>query len=124
MAKPETPTMPLPFSEINATESMEEMPLIGAPLPVVSRVMSVPGAAGLNVFLILSGMFFASTGCTDGGYSTFAPKCDSSKASIYDSWSKTMVLRTLRGSAVIMPSTSVQISSSLACNAAATIEAV
>jgi hypothetical protein len=45
------------------------------------REMSVPGAVGLNEFLILMGIAFATAGAIEEECSTFAPKCDSSEAS-------------------------------------------
>ena len=45
------------------------------------REISVPGAAGLNVFLIRIGIRFATAGAIVAECSTFAPKYDSSIAS-------------------------------------------
>ena len=56
---------------------------LGQRLPGSPRLleMSVPGAAGLNVFLIRIGMRLATAGAIVAEWSTFAPKYDSSIAS-------------------------------------------
>ena len=59
-----------------------------------------------------------------GGYITFAPKKESSIASVYDNSGKENAFFTILGSAVIIPFTSVQISISLALRADPNIAAV
>ncbi len=56
-----------------------------------------------------TGMFRATAGWIVAGCSTFAPKYASSDASANDSCGTTCTSATTRGSAVSMPSTSVQI---------------
>ena len=86
--------------------------------------MSVPWCSGENVLFIQTGMFFLMTGCIVGGYTTLAPKCESSMASRYNTFGIILALETSLGSAVIIPLTSVHISSALASSAAAMMAAV
>ena len=69
-------------------------------------------------------MFLWYTGKIVGGYITFAPKLESSIASVKDSSSITYAELIILGSAVIKPSTSVHISNIEAFIAAAIIAAV
>jgi len=86
--------------------------------------MSVPGPSGSKVFFTMMGMPFDTTGCMVGGYTTRAPKCEISSASLYDMFSMVRAWGTIRGSAVIIPFTSVQIQSMRAFAATASNEAV
>src|SRR5262245_31078138 len=74
-----------------------------------SRVIRVPVPVGLREFRIATGMFFSIAGITDMGCRTLAPKYASSDASAKEIVFTFQAPGTLRGSAVIMPSTSVQI---------------
>ena len=74
-----------------------------------SDTMRVPSTSGLREFRISTGIFFSTAGMTVAGCSTLAPKYASSAAS-----AKEMILTRcppgrMVGSAVSMPSTSVQI---------------
>mmetsp|Transcript_3691 Transcript_3691/g.14445 ORF Transcript_3691/g.14445 Transcript_3691/m.14445 type:complete len:304 (-) Transcript_3691:553-1464(-) len=70
--------------------------------------MSVPGWSGLYEFLMRTGSPARSAGCIDTGWSSCAPKYASSAASSYVANGTGTALRTTRGSADIMPSTSFQ----------------
>ena len=81
-ATPGTPTIPGPRSVSSDRSPTEVIPL--ATLPAASaalREISVPGASGLNVFLIRIGMRFATAGAIVAECSTLAPKYESSIAS-------------------------------------------
>ncbi len=80
--------------------------------------MCVPGASGLMVLRMRTGMFLAAAGWMDFGCSTFAPKYASSAASANERYGTSFGPSTTRGSAVSMPSTSVQIWISSASSAA------
>ena len=56
----------------------------------------------------------ATTGWIVGGYITFAPKCESSSAALYEMLLMVRAVGTTLGFEVIMPGTSVQISSTRA----------
>ena len=86
-------------------------------------MINVPGASGLNVLRIRTGMLRAAAGWMLLGCSTFAPKYASSAASANDSDGTRRVDSTTRGSAVSMPSTSVQIWISSAPSAAPSSDA-
>src|SRR5688500_15790601 len=74
-----------------------------------SPVISVPRACARCEFRIRTGMLRATAGWMVEGCSTFAPKYASSDASANDRCGTTCGFFTMRGSAVSMPSTSVQI---------------
>jgi hypothetical protein len=76
---------------------------------VVRAVMSVPGAAGLSVLRMPTGMPRSTAGLMVAGWSTLAPKYASSAASSKLTSCRTLAPGTTLGSTVIMPSTSVQI---------------
>ena len=80
-ATPGTPTIPGPRSVSSARSPTEVMPFASFPSSSAVREISVPGAPGLNVFLIRIGMRFATAGAMVAECSTFAPKYDSSIAS-------------------------------------------
>ena len=85
--------------------------------------MSVPGAVGLSVLRMPTGMPFSTAGLMVAGWRTFAPKYASSAASAKLTSGSTFALRTTRGSTVSMPSTSVQIWMASAGRAAPMMEA-
>ena len=64
---PAIPVMPLPCIRRSATSSIEEIPLIRNRSEVFRFPINVPAKSGLNVFLILMGMFLSSAGCIVGG---------------------------------------------------------
>src|SRR6516165_11281967 len=74
-----------------------------------SRVMRVPVPFGFLELSMYTGMFFSTAGSTVKGCRTFAPKYASSDASSKEISFTFHAELTIRGSAVIMPSTSVQI---------------
>ena len=82
---PITPTIDKPVTVMRAVPLMLEMPLIGFWSFSICCLMSVPGCLGLKVFFTRMGIFFTQTGYMVGGYTTFAPKLQSSMASTYDS---------------------------------------
>ena len=71
--------------------------------------MSVPALSGLREFRIRTGIFLATAGRIVLGCSTFAPKYASSDASANESCDTSRGSGTTLGSAVSIPSTSVQI---------------
>src|SRR5688572_16079923 len=74
-----------------------------------SPVISVPRAWARCELRMRTGMLRDTAGCIVDGCSTFAPKYASSEASANDRCGTTCGFLTIRGSAVSMPSTSVQI---------------
>ena len=74
-AMPGTPTIPAPRSVSSERSPIDVMPF-ARPSPSALRLeeMSVPGAAGLKVFLIKMGMRLATAGAMVAEWSTFAPK--------------------------------------------------
>ena len=74
-----------------------------------SAVIIVPATSGRRELRMRTGMFLATAGRIVLGCSTFAPKYASSDASSNDSSGTRTGLATTRGSAVSIPSTSVQI---------------
>src|SRR5688572_24508749 len=74
-----------------------------------SAVISVPRAWARCELRMRTGMLRDTAGCIVDGCSTFAPKYASSEASANDRCGTTCGFLTIRGSAVSMPSTSVQI---------------
>ena len=117
--------MPGPRSVSSDRSPTDVMPFASAPsLSSARREINVPGAAGLNVFLIRIGIRFATAGAIVAECSTFAPKYESSIASSYVICGSTNADGTIRGSALSTPSTSVQISMSDAPTAAPTIAAL
>ena len=113
--------MPVPSTLISATPSMLVMPLTGCG-ESGSAQMSVPGFSGANVFLIQIGIRRLTAGAIVCGWITFAPKCASSIASLYESESMIVASGTRRGSALRTPSTSVQITISEASSSAPKID--
>ena len=91
--------------------------------PSGRAVMRVPGPSGRREFRIRTGMARASAGWIVFGCSTFAPKYASSAASANDSCGTSCGAGYTRGSAVSMPSTSVQIWISSAARPAPMIDA-
>ena len=79
-----------------------------------SELMTVPGPSGLPEFRIRTGIAFCMAGRTVDGWRTFAPKYANSEASANEMCRIVKASSTTRGSAVIIPSTSVQISTSSA----------
>ena len=123
-ATPGTPTMPGPRSVSSARSPTDAIPFASFPSSTALREMSVPGASGLNVFLMRIGMRLATAGAIVEECNTFAPKYDSSIASSYVICGSTNAAGTTRGSALSTPSTSVQISMREAPTAAPIIAAV
>ena len=80
-ATPGTPTIPGPRSVSSARSPTDVIPFASCPSSSAVREMSVPGASGLNVFLIRIGMRLATAGAMVAECRTFAPKYDSSIAS-------------------------------------------
>ena len=80
-AVPGTPTMLRPRSVRSVRSRTELMPFARCSWPPRLREMSVPGAAGLSVFLIRIGIALATAGAIEAECSTVAPKYDSSIAS-------------------------------------------
>ena len=80
-AVPGTPTIPAPRSVKSEMSSTELIPFAIDVSSVRWAEMRVPGAEGLNVFLIRIGMRLATAGAMVAECSTFAPKYDSSIAS-------------------------------------------
>ena len=80
-------------------------PEAGAPFDVII----VPAFSGRRELRMRTGMFFDTAGRIVLGWSTFAPKYASSEASANDRQGTTRGCGTMRGSAVSIPSTSVQI---------------
>ena len=109
-ATPGTPAIPGPRSVSSERFPTDVIPFASFPSSSAVREMRVPGAVGLNVFLIRIGMRFATAGAMAAECSTFAPKYDSSMASSYVIRGCTNADGTTRGSALRTPSTSVQIS--------------
>ncbi len=124
MAMPGTPTMPSPSNRSRATREIEATPRTPFRAGGASSRIQVPGKSGFIVFLMTRGMFFVRAGWTVGGYTTFAPKCDNSMSSSYRRAAIEKAPGTIRGSALITPSTSVQISMAEASRAAPKIAAV
>ena len=83
----------------------------------------MPGSSGENVLRIHSGMPHGVTALIVFGCRTLAPKCASSAASRYEISGIVAAPGTRRGSAVISPSTSVQMITSSASRAAPRIVA-
>ena len=123
-ATPGTPTIPGPRSVSSDRSPTDVIPFAIRPSSSALVEISVPGASGLNVFLIRIGMRFATAGAIVAEWSTFAPKYDSSIASSYVICGRTNADGTTRGSALSTPSTSVQISMTDAPSAAPTIAAL
>jgi hypothetical protein len=91
---------------------------------VAAAVITVPGCAGSKVFFTRTGMPARTAGWMVLGCSTLAPKYASSAASSKDSAGMVWASGTTRGSALITPGTSVQISISSAPMAAPRMAAV
>ena len=122
-AVPGTPTMLRPRRVSNVMLSMELMPLAAPSQLSLVFEMRVPGAEGSRAFLIRIGIDFATAGAMAAECSTLAPKYDNSIASSYDSLGRTNAEGTARGSALITPTTSVQISMTSTSSAAPMIAA-
>src|SRR5262249_23439620 len=75
-----------------------------------SAAMRVPSQEGLFVLKMCTGILRSMAGRTVLGWSTLAPKYESSAASSKETTLIRLAPATTRGSAVIKPSTSVQIS--------------
>ncbi len=116
-AVPGTPTMLMPRSVRRVISSTEVIPF-ATPSPLCGRfAIRLPGAAGFIVFLMRIGIPFATAGAIVAEWSTFAPKYESSIASSYEMFGTTKAEGTARGSALKTPSTSVQISMTVAPSA-------
>src|SRR5262249_34663480 len=88
-----------------------------------SAVMRVPSHEGLLELKMCTGILRSIAGSTVLGWSTLAPKYDSSAASSKETTLIRFAEETMRGSAVINPWTSVQISIAPAPSAAPMIAA-
>src|SRR5262249_32657864 len=88
-----------------------------------SAVIRVPSHEGLLVLKMCTGILRSMAGNTVLGWRTLAPKYDSSAASSKETTLIRLAAATMRGSAVIRPSTSVQISIAPAPSAAPMIAA-
>jgi hypothetical protein len=73
-ATPGTPTIPGPRSVSSDRSPTDVIPFASFPSSSALREMSVPGASGLNVFLIRIGMRLATAGAIDAEWRTLAPK--------------------------------------------------
>ena len=124
-AMPGTPTIPGPESVSSDSCPTVVMPLASvSPGSLFAPEIKVPGADGLNVFLIRIGMRLATAGAIVAEWMTLAPKSDSSIASSYVIVGSTNAEGTSFGSALSTPSTSVQISTDEAPTAAPMIDAL
>ena len=85
------------------------MPAAGAARRIGPAVTVVPRPAGRCEFRMRTGMDASTAGRTVDGCSTFAPNRASAEASLNDRRSTARARPRMRGSAVSMPSTSVQI---------------
>ena len=65
---------PAPLTLIIAAFSIKLIALTILFVDLVCSLITVPGASGLNVFLILTGIFFFITGSNARGWSILAPK--------------------------------------------------
>src|SRR5579885_105120 len=103
---------------------LQAMDFTTLPQGTASLTMRVPPASGRREFRISTGMFFSTAGSTVAGWSTLAPKYANSAASakemVFTRWPPGRMV----GSAVSMPSTSVQIWISAAPMPAPAMEAV
>mmetsp|Transcript_17243 Transcript_17243/g.51675 ORF Transcript_17243/g.51675 Transcript_17243/m.51675 type:complete len:203 (+) Transcript_17243:300-908(+) len=86
--------------------------------PPSSATIRVPGSSGAVEFRTLIGTLAVQAGITAAGWTTLAPKADSSAASSKVMSLTGFALGTTRGSVVMMPSTSFQIWISEASTAA------
>ena len=77
-----TPTIDSPVTVISVVSLMLDIPLIGFRSLSIFDLIIVPLPLGLKVFFISIGMFFTQTGYIVGGYTTLAPKLQSSIASM------------------------------------------
>ena len=73
--------MPGPRSVSSARSPTDVIPFASFPSSAALREISVPGAAGLKVFLMRIGMRLATAGAIVAECRTLAPKYDSSIAS-------------------------------------------
>ena len=80
-ATPGTPTIPGPRSVSSARSPTDVIPFASFPSSSPRLEMTVPGADGLNVFLMTIGICFATAGAIVDECRTRAPKYDSSIAS-------------------------------------------
>src|SRR5207247_1642601 len=80
-ATPGTPTIPGPRSVSSARSPTDVIPFASFPSSSPRLEMTVPGADGLNVFLMSIGICFATAGAIVDECRTRAPKYDSSIAS-------------------------------------------
>ena len=78
---PMTPTIESPATVITATSRMDDMPFIARPSGRLSLTMTVPRASGRKVLRMYMGILLTQAGYMVGGYTTFAPKLQSSTAS-------------------------------------------
>mmetsp|Transcript_23921 Transcript_23921/g.74814 ORF Transcript_23921/g.74814 Transcript_23921/m.74814 type:complete len:215 (+) Transcript_23921:1327-1971(+) len=107
LAVPGTPTMPVPSTEMSVMLSMVAKPLtrpsrlsLGSLFSSsLASVMSVPGEESSKKLRMQIGILNFIAGSVVRGWSTLAPKYESSQASLYDSFSRHTAPRTVRGSA-------------------------
>src|SRR5439155_17723476 len=119
-AMPGTPDIPAPSTVIRPRPPSDVVALTMLPsVASASEVIVVPANDASKVLRIRTGMRASIAGSTVRGWMTFAPKNDSSCASSYDTRSTGRAPGTLRGSALMMPFTSVYIRTSSAPSAAA-----
>src|SRR5207245_10043013 len=85
--------------------------LLTSPLrSTVSGPIRVPASSGRQMFFKTIDAPQACAGCTDRGWSAFAPKYESSAASSYESAERGNASETIFGAEVMKPPTSFQIS--------------
>src|SRR5439155_731855 len=107
-AMPGTPDIPAPSTVIRPRPPSDVVALTMLPsVASASEVIVVPANDASKVLRIGTGMRASIAGSTVRGWMTFAPKNDSSCASSYDTRSSGRAPGTLRGSALMMPFTSV-----------------
>jgi hypothetical protein len=94
---------------ITVTPRLHASAVSSPALPRPSAVIFVPVTSGRRELRIRTGMFIATAGRIVLGCNTFAPKYASSEASANESCGTSRGSETTRGSAVSIPSTSVQI---------------
>ena len=71
---PGTPTIFIPRKVRRAMSSTDVIPLATPSQSSARSEINVPGASGLSVFLIKSGIFLATAGAMVAEWRTFAPK--------------------------------------------------
>ena len=101
--------MRLDVMSTTVTSRLQAKAVTGVPSGVPAAVMTLPVPSGLRELRMRTGMSCSTAGRIVAGCSTLAPKYASSAASANDRCGTRRGVATTRGSAVSMPSTSVQI---------------